>query len=462
MSLVACRTRRRVVDHDRKSRVANHGKPHVRTMTTSTGVIGARTTALWCRVLAVALTGACSGRPPNQYPDAVTVESRVLFERADGVDVRNGGYGSALAAAPGRPGFFYLLVDRGPNIDTARSDEKAFVVPEFVPHIGLFELEGSSLKRVSVIEMKDASGGKLSGLPNARGDAHDVERAVDINGTPLPRDPKGIDPEGMAVLEDRTFWISEEYGPSLLHLDSSGREVERLSPFEKDAKGRSLPRVLARRRLTFGIEGLAVTPDGNTLVAVMQSALDNPDRDVRSATRSTRIVAINLLDGVTREFVYLRERADFSVTDITALSATVFLLIERDDGFAGIHEGAATHKRVYRVDVGKATNVNDPANSESGTLFAGRTLEQLTELELQTAGISVATKTLTIDLLSLKRGYPHDKPEGLAVVDGRWLAISNDDDFGIDSDGQGRLIPKNVPGLNLADWNEIYFVPFDE
>ena len=83
------------------------------------------------------------------------MESHVLLEHAD-VTVRNGGYGSAAAAVPGRPGFFYLLVDRGPNVDAANGDEKAFLAPDFVPHIGLFELNGSSLKRVAVIEMKDS------------------------------------------------------------------------------------------------------------------------------------------------------------------------------------------------------------------------------------------------------------------------------------------------------------------
>ena len=389
------------------------------------------------------------------------VESRVLLER-NGVTVHNGGYGSAAAAVPGRPGFFYLLVDRGPNVDTAIGDEKAFLVPGFVPHIGLFELGGSSLKRVAVIEMSDSAGRKLSGLPNSGSDAESIEHAVGPDGKPIARDPNGLDTEGLVALADGTFWVGDEYGPYLLHLDSSGRELERLSPFQRNQSGRALPRVLARRRLNYGIEGLAATSDGSLLIAAMQSALDNPSRDVRETTRSTRLVTIDPRSGATRQYVYLREGAEHSITDIAALSPTVFLVIERDDGFATDPVAPGKHKRIYRVDIGNATDVSDPADSDAGRLFGGKTLEQLSDAERATAGITVAAKTLVFDLLTLEGGYPHDKPEGLIVIDGRVLAVVNDDDFGIDSDAQGRLVPKTIPRLDTVDRNEIYFIPVDD
>jgi hypothetical protein len=410
-------------------------------------------------VAAVLATIGCYGNE-TRYPEVAQVESRVLLER-DNVTVRNGGYGSAAAVVPGRPGFFYLLVDRGPNVDTVNGDEKAFLLPEFAPHIGLFELDGAALTRVAVVEMKDSAGRRLSGLPNAGGDADAIERAVAPDGTPLARDPNGVDTEGMAALADGTFWIGDEYGPYLLHLDASGRESERLSPFGKNPHGRALPRVLARRRLNYGIEGLAATPDGTLLIAAMQSALDNPSRDVRAATRSTRLITLDPRNGATRQFVYLRERPEHSVTEIAALSATVFLVIERDDGFASDPGQPAQHKRIYRVDIGRATDVSDADDGEGGRLFGGRTLEQLTDSELAAAAVTPAAKTLVVDLLMLEGGYPHDKPEGLVVLDGRLLAVANDDDFGIDSDSQGRVVPKTIPGLGRLDRNEVYFIPVD-
>jgi hypothetical protein len=406
---------------------------------------------------AASLTAGCNATDA-EYPKVAQVESRVLVERGQ-VTVRNGGYGSAAAAVPGRPGFFYLLVDRGPNVDTATGDEKAFLVPGFVPHIGLFELDGSSLKRAAVIEMTDSAGRKLSGLPNSGGEAESIEQAVGPDGQPLARDPNGVDTEGLVALADGTFWVSDEYGPYLLHLDSSGRELERLSPFQKNQSGRALPGVLARRRLNYGIEGLAATPDGSLLIAAMQSALDNPSRAVREGTRSTRLVVLDPRSGATRQYVYLRERAGHSITEIAALSPTVFLVVERDDGFATDPVEPAKHKRIYRVDVGNATDVSDPADSGHGRLFEGKTLEQLSDAERTAAGITVAAKTLAFDLLTLEGGYPHDKPEGLVVIGGRILAVVNDDDFGIDSDAQGRLVPKMIPRVDTVDRNEMYFIP---
>jgi hypothetical protein len=418
-----------------------------------------RRSLVWC-VLAVACVGACSANSTVDYPQVAQVESRALLQRPDGVTVQHGGYGSAIAAVPGRPGFIYLLVDRGPNVDTSRPDEKAFLVPRFVPHIGLFELTGQSLARVAIIEMQDAAGRPLSGLPNAVGHS-DIEKAVDADGRPLAPDPAGVDPEGLVAVSDGTFWISDEYGPYLLHLDASGREVERLSPLSRNQHGRGLPRVFARRRLNYGIEGLALTPDGTTLVAIMQSALDNPNRDVRASTRSTRLLTIDLRSGETRQFIYSREHPDFSVTEIAALSAHVFLVVERDDGFATDEARPARHKHVYRIDLSRASDISDPADGEAGRLVAGKTIEQLTELERERAGIVAADKQRAFDLLALPQGYPHDKPEGLALLEGKVLAVANDDDFGIDSDAQGMLVRKTIPGIGTTDHNEVHFIPID-
>jgi hypothetical protein len=95
----------------------------------------------------------------------------------------------------------------------------------------------------------------MSGLPNPTDHRDAIERAVDGDGRPLQTDADGVDPEGLAVLADGTFWISDEYGPYLLHVDSSGREIERLSPFRRNQRGHALPSVLSRRRPNYGIEG---------------------------------------------------------------------------------------------------------------------------------------------------------------------------------------------------------------
>jgi hypothetical protein len=405
-------------------------------------------------IIPLLLAQSCQVSP--EYPAIAVVESRVLFTTPDGVNVLNGGYGSSLAFLREKPDVFYLLTDRGPNADTANADEKAFLLPSFAPHIGVFKLDGTTLSKIGSIEIKDANGKKLSGLPAINDRADGLENAVDPRGKPLPRDGNGIDPEGMVAVKDGTFWISDEYGPYVLHVDASGKITQRISPFGKNAVGHSLPGVLARRRPNYGLEGLTLTPDGTTLVGILQSALDNPDRSVRS-TRTTRLFFLNLVAGQTKQFVYLREQPEFSVTDITALSATEFLVLERDDNFPADPKSPGRNKRVYRIDISRATDVSDEADSVAGKLFGGKTLEQLSDVEIRSAQINAAAKTLVADLVALPEGYPHDKPEGLAVIADGVIAVSNDDDFGID-DATGSLVQKKDPGTGQRDKNQIYFI----
>ena len=74
------------------------------------------------------------------------------------------------------------------------------------------------------------------------------------------------------ALPDGTFWVSDEYGPYITHFDATGKQIARLSPLDG-----SLPVELQNRVINRGMEGLTITPDGNTLVGIMQSALQQPD-----------------------------------------------------------------------------------------------------------------------------------------------------------------------------------------
>jgi hypothetical protein len=45
-----------------------------------------------------------------------------------------------------------------------------------------------------------------------------TEVAYDTAGNPLPFDPEGLDTEALVRLNDGTFWLGEEYAPSLVHV----------------------------------------------------------------------------------------------------------------------------------------------------------------------------------------------------------------------------------------------------
>ena len=381
---------------------------------------------------------ASSATRPASRPESSAIPvpiRRVLMER-NGVSVVNGGFGSSMARDPRDKDQFYFPTDRGPNVDGV-GGAKVFVVPNYTPTIGKYRLEGGALRPLGFIELKGPDGKNRTGLPRPQGSAGTQEKAIDADGKPVPNDPDGIDPEGLAAMADGTFWVSEEYGPDLIRFDADGKTLERIAPGDE---GRALPRVLARRRPNRGLEALTAAAGGKKLVTVLQSPLDNPDLSPRKTSRAVRIVELDLADGKSQQYVYLLEKPGHSVHEIAALDARRFLVIESDGKAPGDPDAPSKLKKIFIIDLAGATDVSDPKNREGGIEFDGKTLEELSAEELAKAGVRAVGKREALDLLAA--GYPHEKPEGMCVIDPDTIAVVNDDDFGIASDGKGGFVGK--------------------
>jgi hypothetical protein len=209
------------------------------------------------------------------------------------------------------------------------------------------------------------------------------------------------------------------------------------------------------------MEGLTITPDGKTLVGIMQSPMYNPSSAAVSGSTVLRIVTFDIASGVTKQYVYLMENASLTgCSEIAAITNTTFLALERDGNYGGAATSPATFKRVYKLDLAGATDISDPVNGDAGKLYNGFTVEQLKDQNgLQGAGITPVTKTLAFDLLTqLSPIYPHDKAEGLTLIGSNTLAIANDDDFGVVDNGQNGFMAKVLPATGKVDLNRIYFV----
>jgi len=359
-----------------------------------------------------------------------------------GVKVTGGAYGSSLAPVPGSRDEFYGLTDRGPNVD-GPNGEKVEPLPTFDPAIGKFRLIGTKAVLEKVIALRAADGTPFTGRVSP--EANTGETIVDLNGNVLSPDPNGYDSEGLVAVRDGTFWVSDEYGPYITHFDRRGREIERLSPFNG-----TLPAELAKRVPNKGMEGLTVTPDGRTLVGIMQSALQQSDLTKKPANVApVRIVTYDLCTHATHEYLYLLDDPkdnSGAVSEITALSNTSFVVDERD----GKPEPGA-YKKLFTIDLRGATDVGPKGSgydASAGRLIGGKSIEAYVgtddtataTADLAKAGITPVTKSLDVDLGGLLTGldptggfFGHDKVEGVATTDhGRTLVISNDNDFGID------------------------------
>lgn len=403
--------------------------------------------------------------PEYPYPDIfVSLGGQTLITRSeDGVPVYNGGFGSSMVSVPGEEGAFYLLTDRGPVVSGAQAGEKVFIDKRFSPHIAKFKLTGDSMRLSSRITLTMADGG-ASGipapLPGSETSTITGETPLDTLGQPIAPDPNGIDPEGLTLAPDGSFWLGEEYRPALLHFSAGGQLVQQIDTAESESDGVSIPRVFARRRPGAGISGVSFTPDGQYLAAIMAAPLNNPDVATGAGSLSVRILLIDPVSGSSRQYIYPLSGSGMVVSEIRALSNTTFLVLEHDNKLPGDAADPAMAKHIYVADISEATDISDEKNSDTGLLIDGRSIESLSPEELAPAGINTVSKELLADLLEVFPTYPHDKPEGLALIGNGMIGLINDDDYGIRSESppDGNYVPKVMPLSDTTDNTAIYFI----
>ncbi|MBK3394788.1 esterase-like activity of phytase family protein [Psychrobacter sp. M9-54-1] len=380
------------------------------------------------------------------------------------LEIRGGGYGSDAAAHPTNAKQFYALTDRGPNadFDGIAGKGKQFLVPNYTPSIGLFELQADGkIIKVKEIILKDKNGNPISGLPNPKAFGGTNEVPYDVHGQPMTVNPQlpfdtvsnpiktdinGLDPEGLAALQGGSFWVSDEYGPHLVHYDANGVEIARINAFANDERNNVmvegkpilLPTEFSKRRANRGMEALTITPDQTTLVGIMESSMDNPDKSGRLSSL-VRMVTINLVSGQIAQYLYRLDNAAHVTSGIVALNDHEFYLIEHDRKFP--LQDKSAQKLIYKINIAQATDIATIANDKSvkqndrlGLTVNGQTLEQLIAEDeenwqiLENINITPVKKTLVVDVLASLE-YPHDKLEGLWLRQDGSLGLLNDDDF---------------------------------
>ena len=209
-----------------------------------------------------------------------------------GVDL--GGIGSDLFPAE-RPGEFWTVTDRGPNgqIKIDGANRRTFPVPGFDPAIVKVKVAGSKLQVLNAIPITTRSGAPVTGLPN-QASRDEIPYTYDAS-TRLELNPNGLDTEGIVRAHDGTFWLVDEYSPSLVHVSRAwqGARPVRAEGAVADRRrlpgGRGAAVDLPDPQGNRGFEGLAQLPGGD-LVLALQSPLLNPSKAVGEASRTTRLL----------------------------------------------------------------------------------------------------------------------------------------------------------------------------
>lgn len=363
------------------------------------------------------------------------------------------GVGSGAFRHPADPkGVIYTVSDRGVNIDCEDDVDlvgadlcasgKIFPVPNFAPSIYRFEKNEHKRKGwnlTQVIQLKDSRSFPISGLTNPFVST-DTELALDASGTAMAYDPNGLDTESLVKLSDGSFWLGEEYGPSIVHVSATGEVLERLVPTGLDADlqdarypvSGALPAILAKRKLNRGIESIAVSHDERTLYFVMQSPLANPDKNAYKTSRNVRLFNFDLgSKTVTGEYVYVLDLPGTFTADNSTKQTSVKVseLTVLPNGKLMVLERVSKTTKLYTVDFGSATSI---AGSRWDDVATAPSLEKQTNLAA--AGIVPVTKTLMLDSAVSLPGLLPSKVEGVAVLDNEHLLLVNDSDFGIEGD----------------------------
>jgi phytase-like protein len=381
------------------------------------------------------------GARGDVYPVDLSDEKFTLYEDPNtGAEVKLGGF-SGLVPAFGVPNgrVFHVITDRGPSVDGPGGTGKAFVAPDYSPSIVTVLLRADSTAQIlKVLPLRKPGGNLISGLPNACNS--DDAPVTDLSGNTLARDPDGQDVEGLTAGPFGTFWICEEYLPSVSLVGPSGTVLLRLVPEGARCGGEVvptfelLPAILRKRVTNRGFEGLALASNGR-LYVTLQRPLANPNRAASEASRNIRLVEIDLPNllagrpGAVRQLLYLTQgtaNRSILLSDLYSIDPDVLLVTERrTDKIFSIRISSATDITALEDHDGKLLT---PYQSDP-SVAPKTTIEQLTETELAAIGVTPLKKAEVFS--GLKAIDPAlDKVEGLALV-GNKLVVCADNDFNL-------------------------------
>lgn len=386
-------------------------------------------------------------------------------------------------------GSFYTLPDRGFNVDSyfsfyeARVQQVDFV---FTPYTGAGPTAQDQIAMTYVGGTKFTYPDGIGGFQTTTG----VDPGSSVStlfgkpipfsltqtqadGSVAPVNRLAIDAEGLVLHADGSGYLSDEYGPYVYKFDADKR-ITAILPipdailphapagtvnFQSAAAGTN------GRRNNQGMEGLALSPDGTKLYALLQSATVQDTNGSQQQTRlNTRLLVYDVSGGAVPTAVeaeYVLQLPTFDVdgsggppdrtaaqSEIVALSDGRLLVLSRDgNGYGTGSSNPTMFKSILLVDLNVASPTdivgNAALNAEGGQVSPGGVLapsitplswvEALNMLNLD----ELAKFGFNLDNANPDKSTLSEKWEGLALVPALdpenpydyFLFIANDNDF---------------------------------
>lgn len=266
--------------------------------------------------------------------------------------------------------------------------------------------------------------GNTAGLSFFSGRSDNFDPAVPSSGNP---NNARLDPEGVRVSNDgRSVFVSDEYGPYVYQFDrQTGERIRsyalpdnldaaKLSPAgQVEIDGNAVGRVANK-----GMEGLAITPDGKTLVGIMQAGLEQDAAN----PKLLRIVTVDVATGATREHGYLLH-AGSGVSEIVAINDHQFLVDERDG--KGLGDGSSAKvKTAYEIDLAGAQDITGlTGNAAAALAVPSRQVADFVALLSSQLGLTPAQVPSKIE------GFAFGSDVAFNGATLHTLYVANDNDF---------------------------------
>ncbi|AZP11806.1 FxDxF family PEP-CTERM protein [Undibacterium parvum] len=253
-----------------------------------------------------------------------------------------------------------------------------------------------------------------------------------------------LDPEAVRVSNDgKSVFVSDEYGPYVYQFDrASGTRIKsfelpsNLAISKPSAQssieiaGNSSGRVTNK-----GMEGLAISPDGKTLVGIMQAPL------AQDSNKNVRIVTIDIASGATHQYAYKLSTGS-GVSEIVALNDHQFLVDERDG--KGLGDGTtAVAKQIFKIDLTGAQDVSN-ISGDLSSKAVGKSLLLDVVSTLNANGIS------SNNIPSKIEGMAFGEDLMIKGVKTHTLYVSNDNDFVAGSAGHNKFYVFGVTDADLG------------
>ena len=234
-----------------------------------------------------------------------------------------------------------------------------------------------------------------------------------------------FDVESFRRVLDGTFWFGDEFGPFLLHADSTGRLLEPPIPLPgvRSPQNPELGNAVPNLPRSGGFEGMALSADHTVLFPMLERPLagDSSVLNIYRFDLATGRYAAGSADAPA--YRYRLDPPAVAVAEFTHWSGDDYLAIERDGG-----EGpTARFKRVFRVS---------PADIDGDGLLVKTGIVDLLDIpdphDLGGAG-------------TRRFSFPFETTEALVVVDDSTIGIINDNNYPF---GLGRHVETGEPDDN--------------